>query len=99
MPPELIQRLDSICEEIGHGITRTALIEWACQWYAAAYEANENRPLSQSDMADIVAAAEIMGIPKQEVLRMAAEIGLEHLHRVGYNIAAPILDASKKAAP
>lgn len=46
-------------------------------------------------MAGIVQAAEIMGLPKQDVLRMAASIGLEHLRRIDYNLEKAVVDASE----
>lgn len=51
---ELKEKLREICDEIGHGLTRTDLVEWACEWYAAAYDANGRRPLTSKDMADLM---------------------------------------------
>lgn len=53
-------------------------------------------------MARLILASKIMGIPKQEVLRQAAEIGLEHLRRIDYDTARAIIDAhegKEKPAP
>lgn len=46
-------------------------------------------------MQQIKEVGKIMGKADQEVIRLATEIGLEHLRRVNYNIASPILDASE----
>jgi hypothetical protein len=51
---ELKEKIREICDEIGHGLTRTDLVEWACEWYAAAYDANGRRPLTSKDMADLM---------------------------------------------
>lgn len=51
---ELKEKLREICEEIGHKLSRTDLVEWACEWYAAAYEANGRRPLTTRDMQGLM---------------------------------------------
>jgi hypothetical protein len=43
--------------------------------------------------------AEIMGISRADVLRLAARVGLEDLARVNYDIAQLVVDAAHKRPP
>jgi hypothetical protein len=49
--------------------------------------------ISPAQMAKIKEAAAIMGVADQEVIRLATEIGLEHLRRIDYSVARAVVDA------
>ncbi|MGJ8644895.1 MAG: hypothetical protein ACSHX9_15925 [Luteolibacter sp.] len=43
----------------------------------------------------IAIAAEKMELPKQEVIRLSAAIGLEKLRRINYDLAAAVVEKAK----
>lgn len=46
--------------------------------------------------AEINKACEHLGMAKQDAIRLAVNIGLAHLERVKYDLAACVLDKSEK---
>lgn len=82
LPPKLISKLDAMCSESGHNIKRAGMIEWACEWYAAAYEANGRRLLTKRAMQGLIADVDEksnyviqMGPKAHEILsRVAARV-------------------------
>lgn len=46
-------------------------------------------------MIDVKRVAEIMNKSDAEVIRIATEIGLEHLRRIDYSIAKAVVDATE----
>lgn len=70
---ELKEKLREICTEIGHNLSRTDLVEWACEWYAAAYEANGRRPLTQRDMQGLMEYLRGKALGERPPLALVAE--------------------------
>jgi len=46
----------------------------------------------QSTLDKIDLAAEITGLPKQEIIRLCTAIGLEDLRRIDYDLAGTVVD-------
>ena len=54
MDRSLVDNLDSMAAETGNGCSRNALVEWASEWYVKLYTAHGFRPLTKSDMDDLM---------------------------------------------
>jgi hypothetical protein len=49
--------------------------------------------------ATITEAAQKLGLPKSEVMRLALAIGLEDLRKIDFNLARLVSDAARPSAP
>jgi hypothetical protein len=54
LPESVIYELDRMAAELGSlGTTRNNLVEQACVWYVRIWNANGNRPLTESDIRNL----------------------------------------------